>query len=137
MGKFSSFRISLFVVTTFVTIGSDSLYPKCPPRSSAAGLWHYPMSRPAALRPGSRYPECPPRSSAAGLRHYPMSRPAALRPGSYIMKAIDCNGAVCLMWSTKQRSALAYTNQSQKGWKSTFHRIARDIGSPPISGGQG
>ena len=27
--------------------------PKCPPRSSAAGLWHYPMSRPAALRPGS------------------------------------------------------------------------------------
>ena len=41
------------------------------------------MSRPAALRPGSRYPECPPRSSAAGLRYYPMSRPAALRPGSY------------------------------------------------------
>jgi hypothetical protein len=57
--------------------------PKCPPRSFAAGLCHYPMSRPAALRPCSRYPECPPRSSAAGLCHYPMSRPAALRPCSY------------------------------------------------------
>ncbi len=118
MGKFSSFKISLFVVTTFVTIGSDSLYPKCPPRSFAAGLRHYPMSRPAALRLGSRYPECPPRSFAAGLRHYPMSRPAALRPGSRYPECPPRSFAAGLRHYPMSRpAALRPGSDVSMGWK--------------------